>query len=374
MRFYGTKLILFMLVLVGLSLTTRLVTAFAEETLNFIDPATGLETDDPISSLHFDLTRALALAAGFSEANARTLQIYDQLVDSEKLGPPENPAKYSNCAGAFKSIPNPDTAQVCPTGKGAGKVIWPIWDNVPDLTCATSRYGPYMPLFHFSESGSADLQNLADWGWGRKSTVQSGAAYAWGNTLTPLGDIIDAKCTYKQAETVEIGLSAGSLEAFATYLHVLADASSHDACINALQSLYPALPWATHTQKTLNDVVECNYNPTSPQNDDAHGREFGPNYPGDSQRTIAAAKNVYAELSNRSFVREGNYLPLPLSTVITVGSDGAITLEEALFRYARNYEFNQASARRVYVNSIVAGILAVSRTESKRLYAPIVLK
>src|SRR5512147_625718 len=60
--------------------------AFAEEPLGWRDPATGLTYDGvEISTVHDDMTYVLALAAGFTITDAKTLQTWNQLVDSEAL-------------------------------------------------------------------------------------------------------------------------------------------------------------------------------------------------------------------------------------------------------------------------------------------------
>jgi len=112
---------------------------------------------------------------------------------------------------------------------------------------------------------------------------------------------------------------AGSLEAFATYLHSLGGAYSHADCMDALAAHTPFAPWGTHTVPALGDtsIYACDYNPAHPQNDDAHGREFGGIYT-NTQRTIATARAIYTELSARSLSREGVYVPLPLTTPLTV--------------------------------------------------------
>ena len=64
------------------AVTYLLVEAYAEEPLPFRDPYTGqVNPETEVSMVHFDLTYVIALAAGFSEADSRTLMIWDQLVD-----------------------------------------------------------------------------------------------------------------------------------------------------------------------------------------------------------------------------------------------------------------------------------------------------
>ncbi len=79
--------------------------AFAEEPIGWRDPATGITYDAvEISTIHDDMTYVLALAAGFNITDAKTLQVWDQLVDSEAL--PGAVVSYTNGGGAFYPSPN----------------------------------------------------------------------------------------------------------------------------------------------------------------------------------------------------------------------------------------------------------------------------
>jgi len=72
--------------LAALLLTLSQVRAWDEETgLHFYDPyvVPRVEySDTEVSSIHFDLVGALAIAAGFSVTDAATIQLYSQLTDS----------------------------------------------------------------------------------------------------------------------------------------------------------------------------------------------------------------------------------------------------------------------------------------------------
>jgi hypothetical protein len=166
-------------VLLALAASVTLVWAFAEEPLQFRDPDTGQLTGDEVSSLHDDLTYVLALAAGFSISDSRTLQVYDQLVDSEQIVNPVLGISYSNCGGgAF--YPPPEAAEVCGSQcapfKPCGNQIWPT-GNVA-TGCVTSRYGVYSPFFHFPHQNVQEVGALHDWGWGLTTTLRAYEAYA----------------------------------------------------------------------------------------------------------------------------------------------------------------------------------------------------
>lgn len=329
----------------------RMVSAFAEEHLSFIDPESG-ETNSAqeVSSLHFDLTEILALAAGFSVADAHTLMIYNQLVDSETLGPESNPQAHTNCIGSFQ--PTPDPKNYC--GPLQTHLIWP---REYDTTCTTSRFGPYSPFFHFPHNTTTELGQLREWAWGRSQQIIGYGAYAWDNS--PLATVLTADCIIKPTETIETGITPGSLPAFATYLHSLADFYSHFDCQYRLDTLPDPAPWGTHTLPlSPQTYYECEYNPLNPTDTDAHGREFGTAV--DTLRTEAAIDALYAELSLRARSQEGIYTPLSLQTPLP-SLDGAPTLEQALDAYVHNWIYSEAAARRTYLQMVKAAILSLSR-------------
>ena len=89
-----------------LMLWAALGQAFDEERLYFYDPQVTprtVFTDTEVSSVHFDLVSSLAIAAGFSEADAARIQVYSQMVDSGRL--PVGQPIYSFTASSFPSAP-----------------------------------------------------------------------------------------------------------------------------------------------------------------------------------------------------------------------------------------------------------------------------
>lgn len=340
-----------------------LVWAFAEESLHFRDPYSGQTGEDweEVSSIHDDLTYALALAAGFSISDSITLQIWDQLVDSEQIGPGDA-ISYTNCTGgAF--YPAPDAGVVC-GWKPHSHLIWPLWDSVKDEnSCIASRFGPYSPYFHFPHDNDAELGALRAWGWGFTDTLTAYEAYAWGRPTE--FTVMQASCLYTRTAVITTGIQAGSLHAFATYLHSLADFYSHRECIALMDSL--GMPWATHT---LTGYPSCDYNPFNPQPDDAHGREFY-TYT-DSLRTDAAIQHIYSELAARSLQREGEYFPLGMDTPLTTIS-GTPTLSETLYTFVHEWDFQQPYQRRAWADEIAAAVLA-QRAPAYRIYAPLLMR
>jgi hypothetical protein len=356
---------------IGLVLLTgvALVWAFAEEPLYFRYPD-GTPGSQEISTLHDDLTYALALAAGFSITDSRTLRIWDQLTDSEIITATGEPT-YTNAGGAFYSAPDPDL--VC-QGKFLSPVpihtIWPLSRSMVVSNGMTSRYGPYSPFFHFPHlTGpyqARDIGMLHDWGWGITNTLTAYGAYAWGKLSEVT--VMQASCTYTRPEVISTSIQAGSLEAFATYLHSLGDSYSHLACVQAMDAI--SMPWATHTITTAGGVPECYYPPSDPSNTDAHGVEFGTGSMTDSLRTDAAIRAIYGELAARSLQREGQYWPINLDTPIS----GTQTLSDTLYAFVHNWNYDQAPARRAYADSLVLVLAAQPRAPIQRVYLPIVLR
>jgi hypothetical protein len=348
-----------------------LVWGFAEEHLYFRDPHTG-ETGsqwEEISTIHDDLTYAMALAAGFDITDSITLQIWNQLVDSEQLGP-GSAVSYTNCSGgAFYPTPSPG----CINPLNCSRAIWPQWSQMAiSTTCITSRYGPYSPFFHFPHLtgtlGTRDIGALHDWAWGLTQTLVAYDTYAWGrfSDLT----VMQAQYRYTRTAVITTGMEAGSLEAFGTYLHSLADAYSHRDCIAAMDAL--GMPWATHTitASPFNDpsVPACDYNPFNYSATDVHGREFY-TYTESYSHTDAAVLAVYTELVSRSVQMEGRYPPLNLDTPM-LAITGTPTLSEALHVFVHNWDYDQPASRRAYADLIARSALM----ERHRIYLPLVVR
>ena len=352
-----------LVIITGLALLAgaTLVLGFAEEPLRWRDPYTG-ETGDQypeISTIHDDLTYAMALAAGFSISDSITLQIWDQLVDSEQIGPGDA-VSYTNCSGSF--YPTPVPSSVCTTSNYS-PVAWPLWNKIQiSTTCVTSRYGPYSPFFHFPRQTPQEIGAIHDWAWGLTTTLVGYDAYAWGG-LT----VLQATCRYTRPVVITTSLTAGSLPAFATYLHSLGDSYSHRECIAALDKM--GIPWGTHSLPHLGNIPECDYNSSTANNNDAHGREFYTNSMTDSLRTDAAIRHIYTELVSRSLQREGQYPPTNLNTRL-VAITNTPTLSEALYAFVHTWKFDQPTSRRAYADLIARSALM----QRNRVYLPVVIR
>ncbi len=354
---------------VGVAFTagTALAWAFAEEPITFRDPYSGQMFDEEISTIHDDLTYVLALAAGFSSHDANILRIWNQLTDSEALGPGDA-ISYTNAYSGPGSVfaPPPDPDLVC-RGKIHTTAIWPRPADMVISTSVTSRFGPYSPFFHFPHQNGQELGALHDWGWGLTTELIGYEAYAWGAPADLT--VLRADCLYTRTAVITTPVAAGSLEAFAIYLHALADSYSHQACIAALDSL--GMPWATHTTPPLDQSVpECDYHPRTPTADDVHGREFY-TYT-DALRTDAAVQHLYRELTARSEQDRREFVPLALETPL-VGIAGSPTLSQTLAAFVHTWDFEHAAERRAYADQLAAAILA-QRQPRHRAYLPMALR
>ncbi len=370
---------LYAAVVLGLCLLagTASIWGFAEEELGFRDrdgtyyPPNGDFPEGRISTVHDDLTLALAIAAGFTFTDSQTLRIWDQLVDSEVL--PSTPVSYTYGNAGFYTPPKPAIACL---GKNHARQVWPTAKFDPETSAVTTRFGPYSPFFHFPHLNGSDLSSLHDWAWGITDTLQGYEAYAWGGTLdfTLMQAVQNGGCIITRTVTISMPIPSGSLEAFATYIHTLGDAYSHEDCMHALAEQTPPAPWGTHTVPALGDtsIYACDYNPTDPKNNDAHGREFGSVY-SDTQRTINAARAIYAELSARGLSREGVYVPLPLTTTLTV-SGTETSLEGAIEHFVTGWAYDEPSRRREYADRLVEALRGLPRTAIKRVYLPLACK
>ncbi|MGC9399239.1 MAG: hypothetical protein ACP5HM_08885 [Anaerolineae bacterium] len=95
-------------------------------------------------------------------------------------------------------------------------------------------------------------------------------------------------------------------------------------------------------------------------------------YP-DTQRTITAARAIYAELSARNLAHEGVYVPLPLTTTLTVSSTET-TLDGAIIHFVTAWDYDEPAFRREYVDGLVEALLSQPRTLIERVYLPFVLR
>jgi hypothetical protein len=315
------------------------------------------------------------------------------LVDSSLITTTD--AIYSNCIG---TSPPKITVERCAHPRDGDALFWPTWDNPewdrlptqgPGRSCVTSRYGPFEGFFHFPHRSVPDdsahdgsdpahygpeMAALHDWGWGIAQELKGYQGYVWGPPLSPAhpdgmgigSGFFGNTCFYTEPVTIDTGMTPGSLEAFATYLHSLADSYSHEECQKRTDGLGWA--WPTHTVPLwpvpeARRIYECNYIPDPNRQsigDSHHGREFGsePEWADDLQRTDEAIRAVYAELQARSADKEEDYQPLDLDAPLG-GRFHKQTLDEALYTFVHKWTFNQPEVRRAYAKQLAEAILAL---------------
>ncbi|MFZ2419615.1 MAG: hypothetical protein WA029_00610 [Anaerolineae bacterium] len=301
-----------------LMLWAALGQAFDEERLYFYDPQVTPRTvfsDTEVSSVHFDLVGSLAIAAGFSEADAARIQVYSQMVDSGRL--PVGQPIYSFTASSFPSAPpisSVMTDTFCPSpSTTAPTVTMGSLALVECPSCFTSRFGPYTIFFHFPHDRPDELQTLRAWAFGDVDSLLGVATFGYSGTYSytwlNVANLFETTpCFVTTTQTVDTGdVVAGTPPAFGVYLHSLGDNWSHGACIEAADA--NGLPFAAHVLRDgPNDpLYACRWT--------SHEAEFGdPAQFPDSNRSFSATLALYQEMiafsQSTGFAR---YHPIPLT-------------------------------------------------------------
>jgi hypothetical protein len=347
-----------------LSINIHSAWGFAEEPLYFRDPFTGVAGIEQVSSVHTELARALALAAGFNDADAAIMSIYNQLTDSMRFSSTNGMVYYTNCSGVYPPIPNPDDPAICPSGKGEGALIFPLYPSQTTYgqPCVLARPGFFGPFFHFPRTDNGELENARKWAWGETRVLKGYAAFSWG---TKGAEAIEGVCHYQMPMNIETGLEPGSLEAFGTYLHMLADSIHHRLCIADILALSATVPglFGWPTLDPNREPKSCYYDWNNPSNYDENGVEFGSG--NGTDRSDDASIAVYEELVRRSMAREGKYCPIDWNAPL-IAMVGSPTLREACFNFIHNWAYEKetgnkgeyASLRRDYAHQMMDAIRA----------------
>ncbi len=307
-------LCLWMSLLLAVLLLATLSTAFAfdeENGLPFYDPldsrfSISTDNSDTVSSLHFDLVGALAVAAGFSAEDAATIQIYSQLTDKSVLPAqaPQyqfdaNPANYP--AAPDLSTVTPDQHCPSPSTTAPQVMMGAAGDLMECPGCFTSRLGPYAVFFHFPRTH--DLAQIEDWAYNRTPQLHGSIIYGYSSTVstfsvlppevytaTNIANVYKATACFveRPVQAIDTGsVKAGSLEAFGVYLHALGDAWSHQECIDLTVKQRGYL-FAAHVYDPQDAelTAACGWL--------SHSEEFGnPAVHPESQRTYTATLEIY---------------------------------------------------------------------------------
>lgn len=351
------------------SLTLATALAWDEENLPFYDPLNPsypINGEESVSSIHFDLVGALAIAAGFSEQDAATIQLYSQMTDPGTFTAGGASYAFDADPTAFPMAPPLSQATpsaACPdpqhtveevTMGGTGLIECP--------GCFTSRWGPYNIFFHFPHYDRAEeLGALESWAMGERGDLAAIATFGYSSTVpftwTPVYTIANVANIYEATacfitQTVPAAntgsIHSGSVQALGVYLHSLGDAWSHRECIEAADA--QGEPFGAHvTVKGPEDPLwACGWL--------MHEVEFGGDH-SDSSRTYSGTLAVYTALlqyasqSTAPIFRpmdlddQGGYLDAFLHTYITTSRGDSLQrreLAQGLRRWALFTRANQA--------------------------------
>jgi len=338
-----------LLVTLGLAvlLLGSLTSAFAydEEGIPFYDPLSPTHpenADQEVSSVHFDLVGALALAAGFSEEDAATIQLYSQLTDSSVLSTTDTTYNFDATswpqAPSVKDIPasadcpSPETTTDSVTMGGTGLVECP--------GCFTSRWGAYGVFFHMAHDNANELGAIRAWAMGEANKLSAEVTWGYSSTVpftwepaftvANIANVYEATACFGKTtvDAVDTGsVQPGDLAALGIYLHALGDSWSHRDCIEAADAQNK--PFAAHvTVKGPQDPLwACRWT--------MHDVEFGDEAHFDSERTytgtvaIYDALLAYAATSSRPLFQsiprdaEGSHIDSALKTFAESGAMAA---------------------------------------------------
>ncbi len=371
-----------LLALGGLLLLTS-VQAWSEEEISYFDPLDyspldQRETVSPtVSSIHFDLVGALAIAAGFSITDAATIQAYSEGVDAGNL-PAVNPV-YTFTANpdnypVAPPITSVVTSTICPSPTTTGPEVSMGSTTLMTecLECFTDRFGPFGVFFHMPHDRPSELGAIEAWAFGLTDTLVGQVIFGYSSTAEfewqdPVYNVYETTpCFVTETAVVDTGnIQAGSLRAFAIYLHSLGDHWSHKECIVAADS--EGYPFAAHV------AVKGPNDPLWPCRWTHHHKEFGPPqlYP-DSNRTFSGTLALYDALTRYATQSDlPVYRPIPLTAENN-------HIYEAMYTFVHTTTFSLPEARRKVADDLRNWALDTRASNSAywlhRIYLPLALK
>ena len=299
--------------------------AWSEENIDYFDPLDYRPLDERdyvspnVSSVHFDLVGALAIAAGFDMTDAAIIQAYSEATDAGPL-PEENPIYAFDADPANYPVAPPITqvtpSDICPSPETTAPTVTmgsANFDMMECPECFTDRFGPYGVFFHMPHDSADELDAIHDWAWGLTDALigkvtfgySSTAQFDWQGTANVYET---TPCFVQEYHVVDTGgIEPGSLQALGIYLHSLGDYWSHNDCLAAADAL--DLPFAAHVTVTgkTDPLWDCRWT--------HHTVEFGDadRFP-DSNRTFNGVLALYQALID--FAQQSErpiYRPIPLT-------------------------------------------------------------
>lgn len=359
----------------ALLLVSRPAQAWDEEKeLYFYEPwltSGTLYTGTEVSSVHFDLVGALALAAGFSVTDAATIQIYSQLTDAGIITGSQvySPAAWTSFPVA-PPITTVVTSTICPSpATTAPTVTMGSTALIECPGCFTSRFGPFGVFFHMPHDSPDELGAIHGWAFQETESLAGKVTFGYSSTARfewqGIGNIYETTpCFVQQTVTVDTGpVAAGSLEALGIYLHSLGDHWSHQECIAAADAA--GKPFAAHVYVAPGD-------PLAPCRWLMHEVEFGASntFPA-SNRTFSGTLAVYEALVNYAATSSR-----PLYRSIPLTAEGN-HLYDTLYTFVHTATANNPQPRRDIANALRAWSVQTRATNPAywlyRLYLPLIL-
>jgi len=359
-----------------------LPSAWSEEEISYFDPLDyspldQRETVSPtVSSIHFDLVGALAIAAGFSITDAATIQAYSEGTDAGNL-PTVNPVYTFDADPNNYPVPPPITSvitsTICPSPATTGPdVSMGSTDQMSCLECFTDRFGPYGVFFHMPHNRPSELGAIEAWALGLTDTLVGQVIFGYSSTVAfewqdPAYNIYETTpCFVTETATIDTGsIQAGSLPAFGIYLHSLGDNWSHKECIAAADS--EGYPFAAHVK------VDGPQDPLWPCRWTHHKVEFGdPQLFPDSNRTFSGTLALYDALTRFAAQSER-----PVYRSIPVTAEGN-HIYNTLYTFVHTTTVRHPEVRREIADELRNW--ALETRESKpdywlnRLYLPLTIK
>lgn len=267
---------------------------------DFLDPATSVNAYH--STFHYELTRTLLRAAGFTANEAERIAVTCEATDWVLFVPNKKaPAPYFVGETGIKvSVANTSRkdAKMAPfwhfprrgTTDSAGKVTYAAPD-APDVKGNTCDY--------------FTTQNQCQAAGPELSVIDAWAVYGKANAITNAG--MSTPTVKVNGTAISASRLPGSIYAFGIFLHSLGDSYSHEPCMQSDQFNYHPEQLSTRDSEYSEDYPHCaseNVHGNARPATEVAAAEFADGRPdlsenqATSEWTKAAARAVYAAARN----------------------------------------------------------------------------